>query len=133
MKRPFSIFIKVAIAAFLISFIFLGFFSAFGSQRKGERYYQVKWCAANRGEMEVRMSDGTRADCVTETHAVEMDFARKWAEGLGQALRYARLTGKRGAVALIWKNQRDRAKIMNLIRDVRYYKLPIDVFLIEAE
>jgi len=83
--------------------------------------------------MEIRLSDGTRADCVTSEYAVEFDFARKWAEGLGQALRYARLTGKKAAVVLIWKNDADRIKISNLKSDIKYYGIPVDVFSIRKD
>lgn len=33
--------------------------------------------------------DGTRTDCISDTHAIEVDFSKKWAEAIGQALHYA--------------------------------------------
>ncbi|MET4686265.1 hypothetical protein [Sinorhizobium fredii] len=30
--------------------------------------------------------DGTRTDCISDTHAIEVDFSKKWAEAIGQAL-----------------------------------------------
>jgi hypothetical protein len=66
-----------------------------------ERDYQKAWCDAHNGAMEVVLRDGTRADCVTDTHAIEFDFAPKWAEAVGQALHYAALTGKQPGVVLI--------------------------------
>jgi hypothetical protein len=66
-----------------------------------ERDYQKSWCDAHGGQMEVVMSDNTRADCVTATHAIEFDFAPKWAEAIGQALHYAALTGKQPGIVLI--------------------------------
>ena len=66
-----------------------------------EKYYQNEWCAANNGHAEVVLPDGARVDCLTATHAVEFDWAKKWAEGVGQARHYAAVTGRRGAVALI--------------------------------
>ena len=44
--------------------------------------------------MEVVMKDCTRCDILTATHAIEVDFARKWAEAIGQSLNYAMHTGK---------------------------------------
>ena len=35
------------------------------------------------------MPDGTRCDILTDTHAIEVDFADKWAEAIGQSLNYA--------------------------------------------
>ena len=51
--------------------------------------------------MEYVLPDKTRVDCLTATHAIEIDWAEKWAEGIGQALYYAKITGKAPAVALI--------------------------------
>jgi hypothetical protein len=49
-----------------------------------EKWYQQKWCEANKGQVEVVLPDGTRCDCVTETHAIEFDFGRDWGEAIGQ-------------------------------------------------
>jgi hypothetical protein len=39
-----------------------------------EKWYQQKWCEAHKGQVEVVLPDGTRCDCVTDTHAIEFDF-----------------------------------------------------------
>ena len=39
-----------------------------------EKWYQEKWCQAHRGQVEVALPDGTRCDCLTDTHAIEFDF-----------------------------------------------------------
>lgn len=69
-----------------------------------EAEYRDAWCI---GQTEVKLSDGTRADCVTTNYVVEVDFAQKWAEGIGQALHYARLTGKQPAILLIIEKESD--------------------------
>ena len=51
----------------------------FGKQ--SERYYQEKFAREIGGQVEVVMKDGTRCDILTSTHAIEVDFAKKWAEG----------------------------------------------------
>jgi hypothetical protein len=66
-----------------------------------ERDYQRRFCREHGGRMEVRLSDHSRVDCLTDRYAVEVEYGRKWAEGAGQALYYALQTGKRPAVALI--------------------------------
>lgn len=33
--------------------------------------------------------DRTRTDCISDTHAIEVDFSEKWAEAIGQALHYS--------------------------------------------
>lgn len=51
--------------------------------------------------MEYVLPDGARVDCLTATQAVEFDWAKKWAEGYGQAKYYGAVTGRRGVVVLI--------------------------------
>lgn len=77
---------------------------------------------------EYENDDFTRVDCLTEKHAVEFDFANKWAESIGQAEHYAHKTGKRGKVVLIleepkkekiyYKRVKELGKIHNF--DVEY-------------
>ena len=69
-----------------------------------EAVYQHSWCCARNGIEEYENSDFTRVDCLTSTHAVEFDFAKKWAESIGQALHYQLMTGKRAKVVLILEN-----------------------------
>lgn len=81
--------------------------SALGAHVHKEKEYQAAWCARVGGITEYRLEDGTRVDCLTDTHAIEFDFAPKWAESIGQALYYARMTGKRAGVVLIMENEGD--------------------------
>ena len=69
-----------------------------------EKEYQQAWC---RGVMEYRLADNTRVDCLTKNYAVEVEFAPKWAEALGQSLHYADLSGKRPAILLIIERDKD--------------------------
>jgi hypothetical protein len=50
------------------------------SAKQSERYYQTQYADKIGGRTEVVMKDGTRCDIVTSTHAIEVDFAKKWAE-----------------------------------------------------
>jgi len=52
------------------------------------------------GRAEVQVDSG-RADVLTENYAVEVDFLRKWKEGLGQALYYADVTDLIPVLAII--------------------------------
>ena len=47
------------------------------------------------------MPDGTRCDILTDTHAIEVDFADKWAEAIGESLNYAIQTGKKADIVLV--------------------------------
>lgn len=66
-----------------------------------EADYQAVWCNYHKGDIEVKLNDYTRADCITKTHAIEFDFANKWAESIGQALYYSIKTNKRAGIVLI--------------------------------
>ena len=66
-----------------------------------ESYYVNGWCTPSFGKKEFRLWDATRVDCLTKDYAIEFDFAKKWAESIGQSLYYAKMTGKKPAVVLI--------------------------------
>ena len=66
-----------------------------------EKYYQDMWCTLDVGETEYILPDKARVDCLTDTHAIEFDFADKWAESIGQARYYASETDRRAGVVLI--------------------------------
>ena len=51
-----------------------------------ESLYQEQYAKKLGGRTEVTMPDGTRCDILTDTHAIEVDFADKWAEAIGQVL-----------------------------------------------
>lgn len=69
-----------------------------------ESAYRDAWC---RGEKEVILPNGTRADCVTTRHAIEVEFAPKWQQAIGQALNYADQTGKQPAILMIIEREKD--------------------------
>ncbi len=47
-----------------------------------------------KGQIEFVLPDETRVDCLTDTHAIEYGYGRKWAEAIGQSLYYSAMTGK---------------------------------------
>jgi len=63
-----------------LTILFLLALPLFGKQ--SERYYQEKFARELGGQVEVVMKDGTRCDILTATHAIEVDFAKKWAGGV---------------------------------------------------
>ncbi len=87
---------------FLLCLLFS--FSAYGRHKMPERTYQERYCT---GQMEVVLPDKRRVDCLTDEHAIEFDFAPKWAEAIGQSLHYARMTGRRPAIYIIMESERD--------------------------
>ena len=100
-----------------------------------EDYYNEIWCTENGGEMEVSTSQGTRVDCLLDGYAVETDFDVKWAEGLGQALRYSAEFDRRGAVLLIIQNHdgSDRSRyVERLASTIENMCLFVQIFFIET-
>ncbi len=82
-----------------------------------------------KGEVEYRLPDRTRVDCLTEEYAIEFDWAKKWAESIGQSLYYAEMTGKRPAVAIIVKSPKDD----RYIERIKKVDKNITVFKIKAK
>ncbi len=94
----------IVICAF---FVFLSCVSATAGRLHRERDYQVHWCAEMGGTVEYVLPDRTRVDCLTDDYAVEVDFAGKWAEAVGQALYYGKRTNKRPGIVLIMESDSD--------------------------
>ncbi|MBP7211943.1 hypothetical protein KBA27_03830 [bacterium] len=95
---------------FLILIILLLISSAkvFSAHLNPEKFYQARWCNAHNGIMEYKLFDATRVDCLTDTEAVEFDFAKKWAEAIGQSLYYGKITGKTPTIGLILETPADK-------------------------
>lgn len=93
-----------------------------------EGYYVEQWCSPTFGRREFVLSDKTRVDCLSKDYAIEFDFAKKWAESIGQSLYYSKMTGKAPAVALILTDSSD----MKYVRRVERVEQGIKIFLIQA-
>lgn len=62
-------------------------------------------------QMEVRVGNFGRVDCISETHAIEVEWADKFKEGVGQALTYSTSTSLIPGLMLICR--RDEASCLN--------------------
>ena len=76
----------------------------------------------------MRLADGTRAEIVTETHAIEVEWASNWHGSIGQALWYAKMKKKRAGVVLIYRKPEDLRFELRLRALIRDHDLPIDVW-----
>ena len=95
-----------------------------------EKWYQLKWCEERKGQVEVVMPDGTRCDCVTETHAIEFDFGNNWAEAIGQSVYYSLQTDKKAGIVLNLEKLKDRKYWIRLNTTIEHFNLPIDTWRI---
>ena len=93
-----------------------------------EKDYQEAHC---QGVQEYVLSDRTRVDCLTDTHAIEYDWGRKWSEAIGQSLGYAFETNKRAGIVLILEDKVDYKYWLKLNSIIDHYDLPIDTWKIE--
>ena len=75
----------------VVSIVFL---TGCSKTKHKEKYYQTELCNSLDGVMEQSLLDRTRVDCLTDVYAIEVDFAKKWAESVGQSLYYAAMTDK---------------------------------------
>ena len=93
-----------------------------------ESYYVNQWCTSDFGRKEAILWDMTRVDCLTKDYAIEFDFAKKWAESIGQALYYSKMTGKAPAVVLILTSPND----YHYVKRVERLNNGIKIFLVKA-
>ena len=119
---------KIKVLTLILIFLFNPAFAfEYASTSEGFKYvkhkhneasYQHAWCNAKNGIEEYQNKDYTRVDCLTDTHAVEFDFANKWAESIGQALHYQYMTGKRAKVVLILENPEQEMVYFNRVKNL---------------
>lgn len=92
-----------------------------------EKDYQCHWCNAKGGQLEYVLPDKARVDCLLSDKAVEVDFAAKWAECIGQALYYGNMTNKIPACLLIMENGAKDNKylyrLINATKDIKDFRI----------
>jgi hypothetical protein len=98
-----------------------------------EAYNNNLYCSEIKGIQEYRLKNKVRVDCLTEEYAIEMDWCSKWYEGITQALYYAMETNKRAKLVLIKKNSFDQKYINRANKLILFYKLPIDLEVIDSK
>lgn len=118
-----------------IIFIFIFLLSTFPAEAKHiypEKIYQNYFCNKIGGGTEFTLLDKSgRIDCITKTEVIEVEFASKWAESIGQSLYYSIKTGLKPAVLLIIENNFDTRylKKLNAVAE----KYGISVYTIRPE
>lgn len=106
--------------------------SLYGQRIHPESYYQDEFAKIIGGETELVLPDRTRVDILTDKYAIEVDFANKWAEGIGQSLYYALSTGKRPGVLLITEKWSRDEKYLSRLMQVAA-RNDIKVWIIDSE
>lgn len=75
--------------------------------------------------------DGTRADLLTPNYAIEVDWAYKWAEGIGQSLHYSLQTDRPPAVILLMRDKTREARFVQRCKTVGV-KYDIKVWVVDT-
>lgn len=78
-------------------------------EQKNEAYYIAQLADELGGDVEVRVTGG-RADIVTDVHAIEVEWASKWKNAIGQALWYGLETDRVPRIILLMKNKKKEYK-----------------------
>ncbi len=114
-KKMKKVTLVLSLLVFLIMYIFLFDNTNKPLTKKNERFYQTKMCNRLKGKIEFVLPDKTRIDCLTDKYAIEVDWARKWTEAVGQSIYYAEIAKKKPAIALIMaKNNTDERHLKRL-------------------
>lgn len=112
--------------------ILLCFFNTFIYTQFNEKELNEEWCKKQMGVPEYRTKYGTYVDCLTDEYAVESEFDFNWKESIGQSLHYAQATERKAAILFI-KTNRSKKDYINELNDViKFFDLPIKVFVIDA-
>ena len=113
---------------YIFIFLIILSFNASQSQAKHlykEKEYQEYWCIAHGGAQEYVLDDKTRIDCLTDTHAIEFDFANKWYECVGQSLYYSLQTGKQAGAVLIMEKPIDKFYLIRMKKLAKKYNITV--------
>ena len=70
-------------------------------EKRNEAFFVERFAPKYNARVEVRLHEGVRVDLLSDTYAIEVDWARKYYEGFGQAMLYGILTDKKPAVLLL--------------------------------
>lgn len=83
--------------------------------------------------LEVILANGAKADCISPTHAIEVEFSEDWAEGLGQALLYAGATDRKPGIFLVYRQEAANClrHRLRLEEAIAAWKLPVEVWPVE--
>lgn len=110
---------------FLGLYIYLSITALTQTPRQKEVYYQELFAKAINGQTEYVLKDNSRVDIVTDTFAIEVDFASKWAEAIGQSLYYAERLNKKPGILFVVDGKQENRYIFRLLTVTRKYGITV--------
>ena len=114
---------------FLLIILFFLSFSAYAIEK--EEFYSNIFCEELSGQSQFKLKDLSRVDCLTQTHAFEVDWAdgMKVYEAIGQSLYYASQTGKKPGILLLIRKDNSEKHIRKIKEVIRYFDLDIELII----
>jgi hypothetical protein len=100
-NNMFTIVVDIIIVGFMLALVST---AAIGA----EQDYTDRFCETIAGSTKVVFEDRTRPDCINEHYVIEVDWAYKFYEGIGQALYYGTVSGVDPGLVLIVRDQNDQ-------------------------
>jgi hypothetical protein len=101
---------------------------------QSEATFQKRFCKGM--VMKKYLPSGTYVDCISETHAIEVDFTNHWAEAIGQSLFYASELEKLPGIILVCRpHDRDALCLKHayhIEQAVTYWRIGMTLWLCEA-
>lgn len=115
-----------------ISLLLLSFWPVIAdAQHAREHFYQEYFAKSLNCKFEVTLPDNSRVDILCDSYSIEVDFANKWAEAVGQSLFYARQCSRSAGILLIKSKRQDSIYISRLYSISQ--PLNIKVWIINAQ
>lgn len=83
------------------------------------------------------LPNGTEVDCISDTHAIEVDFTNKWAEAIGQSLQYASALRRLPGIILICRSESDPSLCLKhrylIEQTMSYWRVGMTLWLCEGD
>ena len=121
----------------LIKILFLSILSTLSISSyaiENESFYSEKFCNEMSGQSEYTLKDLSKVDCLTDTHAFEVDWAdgMKVYEAIGQSLYYSSETGKLPGILLLIRKKNSEKHLRKVREVIKAFDLPIELLVLDV-
>ena len=112
-------------------YILIFFFSLSSKALEKEKYYSEMYCKELSGKVNFTLKDKSKVDCLTDTHAYEVDWAdgMKVYEAIGQSLYYASQTNKKPGILLLIRKDSSEKHIRKIKEIINYFNLDVELII----
>ena len=113
------------------AFILIFFLSLSSKALEKEKYYSEMYCEELSGKVNHTLADKSKVDCLTDTHAYEVDWAdgMKVYEAIGQSLYYASQTNKKPGIILLIRRNNSEKHIRKVKEVINFFELDINLII----